>query len=88
MNNNCDYKTGKSPIPMHEVVRYIRVTEELLDNDSGSHFLALGIFGAPAPERFTGARDSITKSFLRFMFLYRQRGAIFRPNIRNLFQPD
>ena len=53
---------------MHEVVRYIRVmTEELLDNDSGSHFLALGMSGAPAPEGFAGARDSIKKSFLRFM---------------------
>ena len=54
---------------MHEVVRYIRVmTEELLDNDSGSHFLALGMSGAPALEGFAeGARDSNPKSFLRFM---------------------
>ena len=43
------------------------MTEELLDNDSGSHFLALGMSGAPAPEGFAEARDSITKSFLRFM---------------------
>ena len=45
------------------------MTEELLDldNDSGSHFLAPGMSGAPAPEGFAEARDSITKSFLRFM---------------------
>ena len=45
------------------------MTEELLDIDSGPHFLALGMSGAPALEGFKGARDSNTKSFLRFMLL-------------------
>ena len=33
------------------------MTEELLDNDSGPHFLALGMSGAPALEGFAVSQE-------------------------------